>query len=245
MTVFLTSHVGGSIRVNGKRIPADLISENGFVENLKRRWKPGSRLLLIAADPQDTAINDSICEAFQFAFPRSGLSVTEISICDGRDEAAADRLGEYDVVILSGGHVPTQNAFFKRIGLEEKLRAFDGILIGISAGTMNCAETVYAHPELDGEATDPAYQRFLPGLGLTKLMILPHYQSIKDDVLDGLRVFEEIAYPDSFGRSFYALVDGSYVLAEDGVETLFGEAYRIRDGELKQICEKDKKLVIR
>ena len=70
---------------------------------------------------------------------------------------------------------------------------------------MNCAETVYAQPEEEGEAVDPAYERFLPGLGLTQKMILPHYQAIRDDVLDGLCVMEDIAYPDSMGRQFYLL----------------------------------------
>jgi len=31
---------------------------------------------------------------------------------------------------------------------------------------MNCADTVYAQPEEPGEAVDPDYQRFIPGLGL-------------------------------------------------------------------------------
>lgn len=30
---------------------------------------------------------------------------------------------------------------------------------------MNCADTVYAQPEEPGEAVDPDYQRFIPGLG--------------------------------------------------------------------------------
>ena len=170
----------------------------------------------------------------------------DIETCDVWDCRAeiAPKPADYNVVILSGGHVPTQNAFFREIGLKEKLKAFQGILIGISAGTMNCAKTVYAHPELEGEAAGPDYQRFLPGLGLTKRMVLPHYQAIKDDVLDGLRVFEDIACPDSHGREFYALPDGSYILSENGTETLYGEAYRIKDGEITLICNNNESLVL-
>ena len=62
---------------------------------------------------------------------------------------------------------------------------------------MNCAKTVYAHPERAGEAIDPQYKRFIPGLGLTKRMILPHYQMIKDDVLDNLRAMEDIGILNS------------------------------------------------
>ena len=154
------------------------------------------------------------------------------------------QLANYNVIILSGGHVPTQNTFFQKIGLKDKLNNYDGIVIGISAGTMNCADIVYAHPELDGEAIDSKYQRFIPGLGLTKRMILPHYQMIKDDMLDNLRVFEDIAYPDSIGREFYALNDGSYILSENGIETLYGEAYRIKDGDISLICRNNETLIL-
>lgn len=235
MTVFLTSHTGGWDRVDGKRIPAPLNSDNGFTDHLKSRWNDGSKVMFIAADPIAAERNDSIRDAFLVAFPMSGLSISDITICDGRNEGAVQDIHQYDAVILSGGHVPTQNAFFQRIGLKDKLEGYEGIVIGISAGTMNCAQTVYAHPELDGEAIDPNYRRFLPGLGLTKLMILPHYQVIKNDVLDGLRVFEDIAYPDSHGRVFYALADGSYAMVENGTTTLYGEGWRIKDGAIQKI----------
>ena len=236
MTVFLTSHIGGSIKKDGKRIPSSLLTDNDLVNNLKKRWPQRAKVLFIAANPNDIERSKSYQDAYLYAFPFHDMPIESYTICDCRDMEAAAQLAEYDVVILSGGHVPTQNAFFRQIGLKEKLNAYDGIVIGISAGTMNCAECVYAHPELDGEAVDPNYQRFLPGLGLTEKMILPHYQMIKEDVLDGLHVIQDIAFPDSYGREFFALNDGSYVLSENGAETLYGEAYQIRDGKLTQIC---------
>ena len=101
---------------------------------------------------------------------------------------------------------------------------------------MNSADVVYAQPEEEGEAVDPAYRRFLTGLGLTKTMLLPHYQKVRDDVLDGLRLFEDITCSDSRGRTFYAIPDGSYLFIKDGREELRGEAYRIRDGRMTRIA---------
>ena len=236
MTVFLTSHIGGSVRKDGRRIPSSLITDNELVNNLKSRWPDHAKILFVAADPNDIEKSESYRNAYLYAFPHHGMPIESYTVCDCRNMDSADELGNYNVIILSGGHVPTQNAFFQSVGLKERLKDYNGIVIGISAGTMNSAEIVYAHPELDGEAVDPEYQRFVPGLGLTKKMILPHYQMIRDDVLDGLRVLEDIAYPDSWGREFYALNDGSYVLSENGTETLYGEAYRIRDGQISQIC---------
>lgn len=133
--------------------------------------------------------------------------------------------------------MPTQNTFFKSIGLKEKLESFEGLLIAWSAGSMNCAKTVYAGPELDGEALDPNYERWISGLGLTDINIFPHFQNLKDEWLDGMRVIEDITFADSFKHEIIAMNDGTYIVIEDGKETLFGEAYSIKDGAMSQICE--------
>lgn len=242
--VYLTSNIGGSIKENGKRISAPLRADNGFVDSLKAQWKEPSKVLIISADAESIEINDSIKNTFEAAFPMSGLSISEMNICDKRNSDILQKIADYDVVILAGGHVPTQNRFFESIRLKEILKEYKGVLIGISAGTMNCSETVYAQPELEGESVDKDYRRFLPGLGITKLMVLPHYQTIKDDILDGKRLFEDITYPDSYGREFYALADGSYITIEKDKALLFGEAYLIKDGGIRQICGQNESICL-
>ena len=244
MIAYLTSHIGGSYKKDGVRFPTQLNTDNGFLDSLRRHWKSNSNILILSADSDAAEVNDSIRDIFAEAFPMSGLPVREILICDNRNKNLAENLSDFDVIILAGGHVPTQNIFFERIGLKDSIKDFDGILIGISAGTMNSAEIVYAQPELEGESIDKGYRRFLSGLEITKFMILPHYQDIKDSLLDGKRLFEDITYPDSYGREFYALTDGSYVIIENGAAALFGEAYLIKDGTAEQICEKDKSIRI-
>lgn len=229
MTCFLTSSpcVAGASRLN----PA-----NGFVAELRAALPPRIHALFVCSDPDGHERTDRFAADIRESFEAAGFAFARFDILDGRTEdRAAELVSGADFIILAGGHVPTQNQFFARVGLRELLQNWDGVVMGISAGTMNSAGTVYAQPELEGEATSPDYRRFLSGLGLTATMVLPHYQMVKDDVLDGLRVFEDITYPDSVGRSFYALVDGSYLFLHDGVEELRGEAYLIRDGNLQQI----------
>ena len=243
MTVFLTSSPTGPL--DRSRIVEGVDAKNKLVENLKERWVENARCLLISATPAEFAMADGMRAHMVEAVGISGLSVSVCDIWDDRTvDFSSEMLKSYDVIFLGGGHVPTQNAFFQRISLREKMAQFDGLVIGISAGTMNSADVVYAQPELEGESIDPEYKRFIPGLGLTKINVLPHYQMIKDAVLDGQRVFEDITYFDSVGREFYALVDGTYIICENGVETIWGEAYRIADGVLEQICEEDRTLEI-
>lgn len=238
MITILTSSMGYFKKdKNGKRIPERLYWYNGFLDRLQRVWAKDSRALIISASPLDYEKNDDILELYKHVFELSELSVLSVDLCDARNENIVDQLNEYDVILLSGGHVPTQNAFFKKIGLKEKLNAFNGLLIAWSAGSMNCAETVYAAPELDGEAINPEFERWIPGLGLTKTNIFPHFQNLRDEWLDGMRVIEDITFADSVGHEIIAMNDGAYIMIEDGKETLFGEAYRIKDREITQICQ--------
>lgn len=240
MILFLTSSPIGIYRSDETPDYSGFNPANGMVEELRMHWPENARCLLISAFPDDYSLNDRMRQDFEEILRDTGLPFSHMDLCDSRNgQEMADAVASYDFVILGGGHVPTENAFFRRICLADRLSDFEGIVMGISAGSMNCAHTVYAQPEMPGEATDPSYQRFIPGLGLTDCNILPHYNAVRDDVLDGMRLMEDITYPDSMGRTFYAIVDGSYLFqTQSGGKVraeIRGEAYRIRDGRIEQI----------
>ena len=68
---------------------------------------------------------------------------------------------------------------------------------------------------------------------------------MKDSVLDGMRLMEDITYPDSMGKEFYALPDGSWLYLHDGVQELRGEAWRIADGAMEKFSENGEVRVLR
>ncbi len=241
-TIFLTSSPFGPL--DNSRTVEGFDSMNRLPENLSRFWKKRARCLVISAFPSDILscieMRNSMEKSIRVNFP----DIACLDIWDDRSvDFSAEILNSYDVVFLGGGHVPTENAFFKKIGLRESMQKYDGLVIGISAGTMNAAEVVYAQPELEGEAVDPEYSRFIMGLGLTKINILPHYQMTKSFMLDGMRLFEDITYGDSCGRRFLVLPDGSYYTLVDGRGTVWGEAYEIADGEMRLICRDGEHLI--
>ncbi|MCD7806186.1 MAG: Type 1 glutamine amidotransferase-like domain-containing protein [Lachnospiraceae bacterium] len=244
MIAFLTSSPNGRYRETDHRSIVPLNPENGFTDRLKIYWKDRAKGLLLCAMPDLPDINDAIASSMKTTFEASGFPVSAMNVCDSRDFSQVQHLADYDFLILGGGHVPTQHAFFEKIGLREALKKYDGIVIGISAGTMNSAKIVYAQPEEERESIDLSYQKYLNGLDITDINILPHYQAVKDDVLDGKRLFEDITYADSYGHKFYAIVDGSYLLVENGEQTLYGEACLISDGQIRQVCEAGKSLVL-
>ena len=67
-------------------------------------------------------------------------------------------------------------------------------------------------------------------------MILPHYSSWKNEVVDGFRLLEDITYPDSQGHTFYLMEDGSYILGdtEEKIEEVIGKYDVLRDGVIVQ-----------
>ena len=229
MTYFLTSSpcVVGS--------PA-LDPVNGFVEELRKALPERCSALFVCSDPDRPALTYGFAQDMRDSFAQIGVTFTQVQVLERNDQEQCDELvAGAELIFLVGGHVPTQNRFFQDISLRKRLQNWDGVVVGVSAGSMNCEELVYAPPELEGEAVDPNYVRFFPGLGLTKHMIFPHFQETRYEVVDGLPTLESSLLPDSAGRRFYALVDGSFILGRDGREELRGEAYLIADGVLTQI----------
>ena len=248
MILFLTSSPCDNNVPRGVDLPCILNEANGFVDRLKDALPEGDDaldFLIVASDPDAEEANDEMLATFVGALEYHGIEIGDAVVIDRRNaEDTAELVMQSDIVLLSGGHVPTESAFFEEIELDAVLHDYEGVVIGVSAGSMNCADTVYCQPEEEGESEDPEFERFIPGLGLTGLNILPHYQQVKDRMLDGRRLFEDITYPDSFIHPLLALVDGSYVVSYDGQETVCGEAYLLWDGHLTPICRAGETLAL-
>ena len=239
MICFLTSN---PFMPNG----SGLNPANGLVDALLAALpRRAVRCVFVASSPDEPETNDFYAAEQKGAFEDAGIRFKGFDILDRRNEKSAPALvARADLIVLTGGHVPTQNRFFHDIGLKVLLKSFDGALIGISAGTMNAAETVYAQPELEGEAVDPDYRRFLPGLGLTQAMVIPHFDGNLFAELDGLRVYGDITLPDSLGRRFYLLPDGDYIHIDGETQTLRGEVWLVADGALQLACREGEQLRI-
>lgn len=209
---------------------------NGFVDELRRALPVPCRALFIASDPDNPEHTYRFFNDMPDSFAAIGIPFAQADVLIRENQ---DRCGELvadaNLIFLCGGHVPTQNAFFRDISLRERLAGWDGVIVGVSAGSMNAADPAYAPPEEPGEAADPAYRRWLPGLGLTQTTLFPHFQKARYDVIDGCRLLEDILCPDSVGRRIYAMADGTYLLGRDGGEELRGEAYLVADGAFGRI----------
>lgn len=242
MIAFLTSNTGHTVFRHGRYQLGAFYKENGLHSRLAALWPKKARMLLIASDPDDYGMTEMLLSSTMDGLKASGLPA-RLTMLDRRNQyQAAELIAKSDVIQLCGGHVPTQNAFFREVGLAELLQTYDGVLIGVSAGSMNCGRVVYASPEREGEALDPDYERYIEGMGLVDLLFLPHFNDLIHQQVDGLRVVEDIMLPDSFEAPFFTIPDGSYFLLEDGRLSLHGEGYWVENGEIRQVCALDESI---
>lgn len=237
-TLFLTSSPCDGI--NG-----EVFRKNGFRDELLNSVPVGARGLFVASDPDNHSGSEWDSDSMRKALEMVGLQFSAWNLLDGRTRNEAGMLVKTsDFIVLAGGHVPTQKRFFDSIFLREELRTYEGVLMTISAGSMNSADTVYSMPEYENEVDDPEYQRFFMGLGLTSVQIMPHYYLWKDVVMAGKKYFREIAGPDSIGRRFYVFPDGTYMFSKYGYEEIRGECFLLENNVFRKVCEDGQKVLL-
>lgn len=237
-TLFITSSQTKPKKQGDFTGPCDLILDNEFGSLLKTYWPAKAKVLAITSNPDDEDMLQAFRNNMRDAYEEAGFEILNHEIDFGDRKLLHEDsfyFNNFDVILICGGHVPTQNRFFMEVDLASKLRDYHGIIIATSAGSMNLAEEVYALPEWEGEAKSPDYNRFLTGLGFTKHQIIPHYNYIKDITVDGLNPIIDIAAPDSANREFIVLCDGSYIFEAEGITQIHGPAYRLSNGILTPI----------
>ena len=235
MVIFLTSSFVEyrDIKENG---PVHILKDNGFTDRLRKHWRSASSLLVISANPADYGENDITATRLLGAFENDGFEVGDMAILDDRtSENAWEYIKKADVIVLAGGSAPAQNMFFAEIGLRELIQGFPGIIISISAGSVNLADKVYLFPETDEEARNPGFTKEKEGLGLTDISIVPHSSFIRKAIVDDKRLMEDIIIPDSKDRKLYLIDDGSYFIIDGDVTRFYGSGEVLENGVFNKI----------
>ena len=227
-----------------KLSPATLTESNGFASRIRSKLPPKPKTLFVASSPEDHKMADFYAGDMAGAFLRAGIDVSDWKLLDGLNaDRALELLAWSDFIILMGGHVPTQNAFFQSLNLKRLLEGYPGVVMGISAGSMNAAETVYAQPEESGES-GPDFRRWYPGLGLTHINICPHYQEVieKNMTVDGHPIYPDLTAADSMGHTFHIFPDGTYLYKDEKEYAIYGECWQMKDGKQTKLTELGQKI---
>jgi len=241
--LFLTSNIGGYVKTNeGKKI-VNCDNTNYFIDRLKVYAKRIPNFVFIASDPDNYEKTDEYATIVVKALNLDSFCIQKVNIIDHRfDGNLNEVINNAQVVFLAGGHTLTQNKYFKEIGLKSILEKYEGIVIGQSAGSINCAEVAYIQPETEEEFNDPKYMKLHSGLGLTKIKLMPHMNRASMDSINGVTTLD-MCLSDSKTIPHIGIYDGGFIEINEGVSIAYGKTLSIKNGKSEVLCE-DKETAI-
>lgn len=166
---------------------------------------------------------DQYFRFFLNMFEENGIHFKEASVVDGRMtmQEAQTVVETSDVVWLSGGDTPTQFDYLQRYGLDTVIKQHNGVIIGMSAGSINLESTAICTLSCGHDK-----QLIYEGLGCVDISIEPHF--IRSDVSDELLELSQ-------KYVIYGLCDDSIIVCEKENIEFYGEIYRIQNRSIVQI----------
>ena len=129
--LILTSSLNNNIKVNDIKVAQKCDNLNGFVDRIRNYLgNTINKLVYIASDPADYVKVNMYSDILMKSLELDGFIINEMIKVDNRFNGNIEELIKFaDLILLSGGHVPTQNKFFHKINLKKLLKSFDGVVV--------------------------------------------------------------------------------------------------------------------
>ena len=201
---------------------------NGFsdeiVELFQKKITQRGRFAFVASEfKKNHRKTDNYFKFFLNMFEEKGIHFKEACVVDGRMTAkqAQETVEAADVVWLSGGDTPVEFAYFQEYGLIDVIKKHNGVVIGMSAGSINLADTAICTRSC---GHDP--QQIYPGIGCVRISVEPHF--VMGELSDELLELSE-------KYTIYGLCDESVIVCEDNDIEFYGEIYKIEKGKVEKI----------
>ncbi len=135
-------------------------------------------------------------------------------------ERGTELLNNADIIYLQGGNPFVQLEFLKSNNYDEILKNFNGIILELSAGSMNLSKTSFYSKDEDYPVST-----LNEGLGLIDLTIDPHF-----DINNPLRIDEAKKY--SVNHSIIGLPDYSAIIIKGKEIINIGPNYKFEKGNI-------------
>lgn len=240
-TIFLTSSLGGYTKtIEGNEVVKKIIkcdNSNHFIDRLKTVVPKIKSFVFVASNPDGANKTDEYANVIVKALNLDNFEIENLIVIDHRfNDDIKKAIISADIVFLAGGNVPTQNNYFKEIKLKSILKDFNGVLIGQSAGSMNCSEIVYTQPEEDEEFEDKNYQRMINGLGLVDFTIMPHMNFANEVDDKGHPSVMQMCLEDSYKIPHLGICDYGFIEIQGNNATAYGKTFLIKNGKCLELC---------
>lgn len=168
-------------------------------------------------------VTDEYFAYFINMFHEQGIHFEKEYVVDGRItfKQAQEAVEKADVIWLSGGNTPVEFKYLKKYGLDKVIKQHQGVIIGLSAGAINMAETAICTLSCQHEK-----QEVYSGLGCVDISVEPHFvrNQITDEVINLSKNY-----------TMYGLCDNGMIVCKDNKKYFFGEVYKIENGKVERI----------
>ena len=142
-------------------------------------------------------------------------------------EEAQKAVSKADVVWLSGGDTPVQYGYLQEYGLDTILKEHQGVIIGMSAGSINMAELAICTLS-SGHVRQQIYQ----GIDCVDISVEPHFipEKVSEELLELSQKYV-----------IYGLRDDAIIIVKKKEVTFCGDVYELWDGKLQKALDIAKK----
>lgn len=152
-----------------------------------------------------------------------GIHFENSYVVDGRMNADKVKIAvsEADVVWLAGGDTPVQYGYLVNYGLDAVIQQHPGVVIGMSAGTINLAKTAICTRTCQHNKLE-----IYRALGCVNLSVEPHFdpENVTDELLQLSKKY-----------TIYGLCDDSMIVCSNGKTEFYGKVYKLSKGIIERI----------
>lgn len=186
-----------------------------FIQCVKEYYNNNGSFLFIASDFSGHSKTDKYTNEFLNMFKNNGIIFDNVHVIDDRitKEKAMEYIKEADIIWISGGDTLKQIMNLKKYNLIPVLQNKEGLIIGMSAGSINMATRVVLAKDINDNIPKLA---IYDGIGLVNINIEPHLDSASEEHMKDI-------YEASQITTIYGLYDNSFIKIVDGKVDIYGE----------------------
>ena len=163
-------------------------------------------------------------------FREIGIDIENVDIFDVNmnEETLGEKINNADIIFLMGGDTIGQFEFISKLNISEKIKEFQGAVIGVSAGAINLGKISICSKDIDDGVENT---KIYDGIGRIDYTFEPHFEINNDELL------KNELFPASNKFKIYGITNNTdlKVSNEKEIDIIKGNLYIINNSEVNII----------
>ncbi len=163
-------------------------------------------------------------------FREIGIDIENVDIFDVNmnEETLGEKINNADIIFLMGGDTIGQFEFISKLNISEKIKEFQGAVIGVSAGAINLGKISICSKDIDDGVENT---KIYDGIGRIDYTFEPHFEINNDELL------KNELFPASNKFKIYGITNNTAlkVSNEKEIDIIKGNLYIINNSEVNII----------